>query len=116
MIKLIASSVIGFLLGFIGSRYFFVGSWLSLVPWGIAGLAIGYWSQRREALINGGIYGFVLAFVFMIAGYTGSASLISRLPFFAILGIVGGVCGLILGWLGFLLKDQLSKPKKGRAE
>jgi len=86
MKKLIVSILAGSLLGFIGSRVLFVGSWLSLIPWGIVGLAIGYWSQKRDAMITGSCYGFALAFLFMIAGYAGSASLVSRLPFFAILG------------------------------
>jgi hypothetical protein len=115
MLKLLASIVAGSLLGIIGSRYLFIGSWLSLIPWTIAGLAIGYWSQKRESLINGGAYGFALAFVFMIAGYTGSASLISRLPFFAGLGVVGGLCGLVLGLLGFVIKDRMHRPTQGQA-
>lgn len=112
MRKLIVSIAAGSLLGFIGSRVLFVGSWLSLIPWGIVGLAIGYWSQKREALINGGCYGFALAFVFMITGYTGSTSLISRLPFFAILGIFGGLCGLILGLSGSVIHRLVNQRIK----
>jgi hypothetical protein len=109
---LLIAIVTGALLGIIGSRYLFVGSGLSLIPWGIIGLAIGYWSQKREWLINGGVYGFALAFVFMIAGYTGSESLISRLPFFAIIGVVGGVCGIVLGALGFVIKSRMRRSSK----
>jgi hypothetical protein len=112
MKKLIVSILAGSMLGFIGSRVLFVGSWLSLIPWGIVGLAIGYWSQKREAMINGGCYGFALAFVFMIAGYAGSASLISRLPFFAILGIFGGFCGLILGLAGSVIHSLVNQRNK----
>ena len=46
MKKIVVSIIIGALLGVIGARYLFVGSWLSLIPWGIAGLLIGYWSQK----------------------------------------------------------------------
>jgi hypothetical protein len=113
--KLIASVLAGILLGYVGSRILFVGSWLSLIPWGIAGLAIGYWSQKREAIINGSCYGFALAFVFMIAGYEGSASLISRLPFFAMLGIFGGICGLILGLLGSSIHTMVNHRKNGNS-
>ncbi len=111
MSKFFISIAIGALLGIIGSRYLFVGSWLSLIPWAIAGLAIGYWGNLRESLVNGGAYGFALAFVFMIAGYTGSASLVSRLPFFALLGVFGGLCGLVLGWLGYLLKKFVHRAE-----
>jgi hypothetical protein len=109
MIKTAVSIIVGTLLGIIGARYVFVGSWLSLVPWGIVGLAIGYWGDRRAALTNGAAYGFMLAFAFMVAGYGGTASLLSRLPFFAILGLFGAICGFILGWLGFLLKGGIHK-------
>jgi hypothetical protein len=112
MKKLIVSILAGSLLGFIGSRVLFVGSWFSLIPWGIVGLAIGYWSQKREAMVNGSCYGFALAFVFMIAGYTGSASLVSRLPFFAILGIFGGFCGLILGLAGSVIHSLVNPHNK----
>jgi hypothetical protein len=113
MKKLVVSIGAGSILGYIGSRVLFVGSWLSLIPWAIVGLAIGYWSQKREAIINGGCYGFALAFVFMIAGYTGSASLISRLLFFAILGIFGGLYGLILGMFGSAIHGLVNNRKKG---
>jgi hypothetical protein len=105
MTKLLVSIIVGSILGVIGSRYLFVGSGLSLLPWAVAGLAIGYANARREAIIDGAVYGFFLCFVFMLAGYTGSASVISRLPFFALLGIFGAFCGLVLGLLGSLLRN-----------
>ncbi len=109
MIKVGVSALVGALLGVIGSRYLFVGSALSLIPWGIVGLAIGYWSTRRSSMLNGGVYGFFLAFVFMIAGYSGSASLLSRLPFFGALGLFGALCGFVLGLLGNLLKAGIRR-------
>jgi hypothetical protein len=100
MIKIILSIMAGVILGFLSARYIFVGSWLSLVPWAIVGLVVGYWSGKRQAIINGAMYGFAIAFTFMVAGYSGSASLISRVPFFAILGFIGAVCGAALGFIG----------------
>lgn len=107
--KTVVSIIVGSLLGILGSRYWLVGSGLSLVPWAIVGLALGSWSDRRTAMINGAAYGFALSFVFLIAGYTGTASLVSRLPFFALLGLFGALCGLVLGILGFLLKVGVRK-------
>jgi hypothetical protein len=114
--KAVVSVIAGSLLGILGARYLFVGSALSLIPWAIAGLAIGAWSNKRESMINGAIYGFALSFAFMVAGYAGTASLLSRLPFFALLGLFGALCGFILGILGFLLKAGLLKlMNKGAA-
>jgi hypothetical protein len=107
--KAVVSAIVGSLLGIIGSRYLFVGSALSLIPWTIAGLAIGAWSEKRASMVNGAVYGFTLSFVFMIAGYTGTASLLSRLPFFALLGLFGALCGFVLGILGSLLKVGIRK-------
>jgi hypothetical protein len=102
----------GAILGIIGARFLFVGSWLNLIPWSLAGIAIGYWGTRNEAMINGVVYGFILSFAFMIAGYSGKLSLISRVPFFAVLGVFGGVCGLGLGLLGFFAKTKISKSRR----
>jgi len=113
MMKLVVSIVVGSLLGYIGSRVLFVGSWLSLIPWAIVGLAIGSWGHMRESIVNGICYGFALAFIFITAGYTGSASLVSRIPFFAILGIFGGLCGLILGLAGSAIHGLVNNRKKG---
>ena len=116
MKKAIVSIVAGALLGIIGSRYLFIGSALSLILWSIAGLAIGSWGNKKESMVNGAIYGFTLSFTFMIAGYAGTASLLSRLPFFALLGLFGAICGFVLGILGFLLKAGIYKLKnKGAA-
>lgn len=112
MKKTITALVVGVVLGIVGARYLFVGSWLNLVPWTIAGLAIGYWGPKKESVINGFVYGFVLSFVFMAAGYSGNSSLISRAPFFGVLGVVGGICGLILGLLGVYLKTKVSGTTK----
>ncbi len=112
MLKTITGMIVGALLGVLGSRYLFVGSAVSLIVWGIAGLLLGYWSDtRRQSMINGGLSGFVLCFVFMLAGYTGSESVTSLFPFFALLGLVGAVCGLIWSWIGFFLKNKLAQRK-----
>jgi H+/Cl- antiporter ClcA len=70
--------------------------------------------MKNESIVNGVVYGFVLSFVFLLAEYSGKASLISRVPFFAVLGVFGGVCGLVLGLLGFSVKTRLTAGRKKR--
>ena len=105
MIRFVAAIILGTLFGLTGPHYLFLG-WFSLLPWGVAGLALGYWSQRRARAVVGVLYGFTLCFSFMIAGYTGTASLASRLPFFALVGVFGALCGLGLTVVGHQLRSK----------
>ena len=98
--------LLGAVLGLVGARFVFVGSWLSLIPWSLAGLAIGFWSHPAGWLRLGLIYGFALLFAFMIAGYSGAAPLVSRVPLFAIIGIAGAVYGAALAFVGSLLRRK----------
>src|SRR3954470_17096570 len=86
---LLAAGAVGAILGFVCARLVLVGSGLSLVPWGIAGIAVGSLSDtRRRAAVLGAVYGFALAYVFMVAGYDGSAALLTRLAPFLVFGAV----------------------------
>jgi hypothetical protein len=92
---------IGFALGVVGARVALVGSWLNLIPWGVAGLLLGAWSRPWwSATLVGAVYGFALAFSFMVAGYRGSLPLATRLAPFAVLGFVGAVAGLMAAITG----------------
>jgi hypothetical protein len=94
----------GIALGVLGARFIFVGSWLSLIPWGIAGSALGARVRRaRSAAVVGALYGFVLSMAFMVAGYSGSASIVVRLPAFAIVSLIGALGGLATAILGALI-------------
>lgn len=74
------------------------------MPWGIAGLLLGYHAQRGDAPICGMVYGFVLVFVFLIGQYDGDRALIRVLPFFSLLGLFGSVCGLMVAGAGYFLR------------
>lgn len=103
--RLFVAIIAGLILGIIGSRYLFVGSFLSLLPWSLVGLATGIYAKtKKEALINGAIYGFVLSLIFMLSGYKGSRPVFMVLPFFILLGLFGAICGSILGLIGLLIK------------
>jgi len=110
MKRIFISILLAILLGAVVSRYLFVNSYLNLVPWGLAGLLIGFYCKNiKEAVLNGMIYGFLLAFSFMWVGYQGSFSIISRIPFFTILGLIGAACGIILTTFGLFIKDKINK-------
>lgn len=110
MKKLLTVAILGSVLGVIGSRVLFVGSSLSLIPWGICGVLIGFGTKsKKEALQQGAVYGFFLAFIFMVSGYEGSTSIITKFPFFALLGIVGSICGICLTLLSNFLSHLFTK-------
>ena len=108
MNKILVAGVLGVLVGISGQYYLTLGVY-SLIPWGLIGLAIGAWCTQRQGLSAGALYGFCLCFAFMVAGYQGSASLMSRIPFFLLIGAVGAVCGAALAAVGYFLKLTYSR-------
>jgi hypothetical protein len=109
VMKYAVAVLAGAVLGVVGARYLFVGSWLSLIPWGIAGLALGAWCRPAQGLRVGAVYGFTIVFAFMVAGYAGSEPLVGRLPAFVLIGLVGAVFGLILGVAGAALAGLVNR-------
>ncbi len=85
---------------------------MSLIPWGLVAVVLGMWGTKREALKSGAVYGFSLSFAFLVAGYNGTPSLVSRVPFFAILSLFGAVCGVALAASGYYLKLRFAHPRK----
>jgi hypothetical protein len=65
---------------------------------------------RRAAVAEAATYGFSLAFTFMVAGYDGTATLISRLPLFAVLGLVGAGYAALLALAGSIVPAAGRRP------
>jgi hypothetical protein len=99
-VRFAGGALIGLLLGFLGSHLLVLG-WLTLIPWGLAALAVGAVCRGpREAGIAGAAYGFVLGFSFTAFGYQGADPIVSKLPFFAALGLFSAVFGMAGGLIG----------------
>jgi hypothetical protein len=106
--------LLGAVLGILGARYVLVGSGWSLLPWGLVAVLVGVLARTRgQAAIDGSMYGFALAFVFMVAGYDGAEPLARRLPFFALLGLVGAACATLLALAGTLRRTRHREPRSG---
>ena len=88
----IAAIILGIALGLGGAHATFLGAW-TLIPWGLVALAFGWRVTWPDAALAGSLYGFALAFSFMIAVYTGVDSVTRKLSGFIVLGLVGAVCG-----------------------
>lgn len=108
MNKAVISVISGIFLGFLASKIHIQG--FTLIPWGLAAIILGYYSNnRKEATINGASYGFLLGFVFMIAAYNGSDPLINKIPFFILMGIFSAICAMVLTIIGYFVKSKIKK-------
>lgn len=108
--RIFIAVLLGAFLGGFLAKFLFNGSAWNLLPWGLVGVGIGIFARnKKEALVSGALYGFVLSFLFMVGGYTGAQPLITRFPPFAVLGLVGAVCGAILGVLGSFGRQIIRK-------
>lgn len=102
--QMVGAAIVGIILGFVASKMLFL-QWATLLPWGVAGLIIGLFGKtKKESAVLGAVYGFCLGFVFMLGVYEGSAPIVTRIPFFAIIGLVSAICGSILSLLGSFFK------------
>jgi hypothetical protein len=111
MLKGVVALIVGVVIGAAGPQYVFLGP-MSLIPWGLVAVALGMWGTKREALKSGAVYGFSLSFAFLVAGYNGTPSLVSRSPFFAILSLFAAMCGVALAASGYYLKLRFARPRK----
>lgn len=94
------------IMSYISSRYLFVGSALSLIPWSILALLCGVLARsKKEAVRLGAVYGFSQTFIFL---WIDKAGKITLPQFFILLAIISGLgvvaaCGTAvaarLGWM-----------------
>lgn len=100
-IRITGAAILGLILGF-GAAQLLSLQWATLIPWAIGAMGVGALCRaRREALLAGAVYGFVLGFAFMTAGYSGSDPIVGKLPFFAVIGVVSAAFGAVLGFVGY---------------
>ena len=106
--------VVAGVMAYLSSRYLFVGSGLSLIPWAILAMTWGLISRDRTQARNlGAIYGFSLSFIFLLIDTSGNSSP-ERLLFLLVvttsLAIFGGLCGAMLSVAAHRLSRK--KPRK----
>ena len=96
---------LGLLLGWAALHASFLG-WWALIPWGAGALGLGYWLGKPRFMFAGGLYGITLASVFIFAGYTGAAPVVTPAPLFPLLAFFSAICGSGLAMLGAYLKPR----------
>ena len=96
-------------MGYLSSKMLFL-QWFTLIPWGLAALFIGYSSKnKKQAVVNGSVYGFFLGFVFLVFQYSGIDLLITKILPFILLGIVSAICGMLLSFMSYFVKFKVRK-------
>lgn len=107
--KKLSAAVIGAILGIAGVTVLNSLNWLNLIPWAFIALIIGYLSlDKKSAIWNGTIYGYVLVIAFTLAGYGGEMTLLGWLKI-TIVGLILGLIGALLGGLGALVGNFLKR-------
>ena len=73
-------------------------TWGNLILWGAVTIGLGVIpGTKSDKILRLSLYGFSLGFSFMAFGYTGTATMLSRTPFFAAIGLFCAVCAVLLG-------------------
>jgi len=111
MMKKIIMSLLGVALGI--ATYYFMYGWYDVFPWAVVALIIGYTSNiRRDSIINGSVFGYVLFLVYVFLGYknkTGIEGMIRFVVFDMLFSLVGAICGAVGAYLGNLVKKRFGK-------
>jgi hypothetical protein len=96
------------------SYHFFTG-WYNIIPWTIFSLLTGYFStNKKNAIINGSLFGFFLFFIYILIGYKGNsdrAAIIRIVLFSLAFSLVGAIAGIIGALTGQYLKNKLMHRK-----
>ncbi|HVW16348.1 MAG TPA: DUF5518 domain-containing protein [Mucilaginibacter sp.] len=98
-------------LGVLSSR--FVVGWYTTIPWVIATPIVGYLSKtRRDSLINGGLFGYVLFLAYTSSVYRGKTdtkSILTFIGFTLLFSLVGAIAGVAGGFIGNWMKQLFGR-------
>lgn len=90
---IIVGAVAGIIMGLVGGPV-----WI-ILPWGAIAVGLGYDSKSYK-LLSSAVFGFIASFIFMMQGYSGTESRMSRVLPFVLIALFGGLAGLLCGWVG----------------
>ncbi|HSX00478.1 MAG TPA: hypothetical protein VLH38_05570 [Patescibacteria group bacterium] len=102
--------IIAAAMSYVSSRYLFVGSGLSLIPWGVIAISFGLVSKDKLlASQRGLIYGFSQSFIFLWIDKSGTitiAQFLALVVIITLLSLVAGGCGWAAASVGWLLRNK----------
>ncbi len=113
VLRIIVVVALGIAFGLIGARFVFVGSWLSLIPWGVVCLVIGLSTRSWPAtLLLGAVFGVTVVLAFEIFGYQGTGPLTRALPLFVAISFAGGILSTGGAAVGHALRVLASRSRQ----
>jgi len=105
--------VVAAIMSYLSSRYIFVGSAMSLLPWGVIAVAWGVSSTDKHiALRRGAVYGFFQSFIFLWIDKRGALSVGQFLALCAIitaLGLLAAGAAWVAALLGWKIKGLVTR-------
>lgn len=98
---------------FISAKPFAQANAWVVIPWGILAILIAFLAKsKRESLLLGGLFGFVISYSYLWFNDTSSYTA-KKIIFLALLIIVpaafGLLCGLLGSWLGWIIKAKTAR-------
>ena len=108
--SVLGAVALGVLLGWAGARPLAgLGPW-NVALWAGAVVALGVveGSPRAKAA-RLGTFGFAVGFAFMCFGYAGEASLVTRVPPFALIGLFCGLCAIAFGGVVHVIQGAVGR-------
>ena len=107
---IVIAALFGVALALVAYFLFFHGPlvWLNLVVWALVTGIIGFRSTTwRMSIIDSAVVGFAIVLSYSILGYQGASSLITAIPAFAAIALVGAVGTTAMGVLGHFVRTRL---------
>ena len=105
--------IVAAVMSFVSSRYLFVGSGLSLIPWGILAFSFGIFTRDKIiATQRGLIYGFAQSFIFLWIDKNGMTSIGQFLLLVVVISALSAAaagCGWWGARLGWLVRSKLAE-------
>jgi len=102
--------IIAAVMSIISSKYLFVGSGLSLIPWGLLAFGFGFFTKDELlARQRGLVYGFAQSFIFLWvdkSGMTTAGQFLLLVIVISTLSIVAAACGWWGARLGWLIRSK----------
>jgi hypothetical protein len=105
--------LLAIIISFISAKFFVQGSAIVALPWGLLAILVSILVRsKREALILGGVLGFVISYSYLWFDYDGAVSFgkVVALTFLMVLpALFGLISGIFCAWIGWRLRKIFFK-------